>query len=102
MPRITDKDLEMFKSRSATELRSGHDPSRLAWDSVVPALCKEVSALRSMLERVGRFLGETIQCNVEGEMLDGRHVNVAASDLADDIDDLLGLPQKREEQGGES
>lgn len=102
MQRITDKDLETFKGRSATELRSGHDPSRLAWDSVVPALCEEVATLRRMLERVDRFLGETIQCGVEGEMLDGRHVNVAASDLADDIDGLLGLPQKRDAPGGGS
>jgi len=102
MQRITDKDLEMFKERSRTELRSNCDVSRLAWDDVVPALCNEVSKLRSMLVRVDRFLGETIQCGVEGEMLDGRHVNVAASDLADDIDGLLGLPQKRDAPGGGS
>ena len=68
----------------------------MAWDDVVPALCNEVTALRkakteheNMLKRVAAFLGETIQCGVEGEMLDGRHVNVAASDLADEIDDML-------------
>ena len=89
----------MFKDRSRTELRSNSDVTRLAWDDVVPALCKEVSKLRRMLERVDRFLGETIQCGVEGEMLGGRHVNVAASDLADDIAGLLGLPQKRDAPG---
>ena len=53
------------------------------------ALRKTVAAQADMLKRCAAFLGETIQCGVEGEMLDGRHVNVAASDLADDIDDLL-------------
>ena len=86
----------MFKERSRTELRSNCDVSRLAWDVVVPALCDEVLALRKRL--VARevalkdckvFLSETIQCGVEGEMLDGRHVNVAASDLADKIDEVL-------------
>ncbi len=93
---ITDSDLEMFKNRSRTELRSNYDVTRLAWDDVVPALCDEVTALRkakteheNMLKRCNAFLGETIQCGVEGVMLDGRHVNVAASDLADDIDDML-------------
>lgn len=57
-------------------------------DEVV-ALRKTVAAQADMLKRCAAFLGETIQCGVEGEMLDGRHVNVAASDLADDIDDLL-------------
>ena len=93
---ITDSDLEMFKNRSRTELHSNCDTTRLAWDDVVPALCNEVTVLRkakteheNMLKRCSAFLGETIQCGVEGEMLDGRHVNVAASDLADDIDDML-------------
>ena len=99
MKPITYEDLEMFKERSRTELRSNCDVSRLAWDNVVPALCEEVATLRKMLKRVDQFLGETIQCGVEGEMLDGRHVNVAASDLADDIDGLLGLPQKRDAPG---
>lgn len=96
MQPITDSDLEMFKERSRTELRSNCDVSRLAWDNVVPALCNEVAALRKQLaakdealKECNAFLGETIQCGVEGEMLDGRHVNVAASDLADKIDDLL-------------
>lgn len=96
MPIITDEDLAMFKERSKTELRSNYNVSRLAWDDVVPALCDEVTALRkakteheNMLKRCNAFLGETIQCGVEGEMLDGRHVNVAASDLADEIHELL-------------
>jgi hypothetical protein len=98
MEKITDNDLAMFKERSRTELRSNCDVSRLAWDNVVPALCNEVVALRkikteheNMLKRCRAFLSETIQCGVEGEMLDGRHVNVAASDLADEVDDLLKL-----------
>ena len=84
MQQITDQDLAMF-------------------DDVVPALCNEVAALRKQLAALGKqlvakeealkdckvFLGETIQCGVEGEMLDGRHVNVAASDLADKIDEVL-------------
>ena len=95
MPTITYSDLQMFKERSRTELRSNCDVSRLAWDNVVPALCDEVAALRKQiaakdeaLKECNAFLCET-QCGVEGEMLDGRHVNVAASDLADKIDDLL-------------
>ena len=52
-------------------------------------LRKALVVQENMLKRVAAFLGETIQCGVEGEMLDGRHVNVAASDLADDIDDML-------------
>lgn len=96
MQPITYEDLEMFKERSRTELRSNCDVSRLAWDDVVPALCNEVLALRRQiavkdeaLKDCKVFLGETIQCGVEGEMLDGRHVNVAASDLADNVDDVL-------------
>ena len=99
MEKITDNDLAMFKKRARTELCSNCDVSRLAWDNVVPALCNEVVALRkvkteqeNMLKRCSAFLGETIQCGVEGEMLDGRHVNVVASDLADEVDDLLKLP----------
>lgn len=52
-------------------------------------LRKALVERENMLKRCTAFLGETIQCGVEGEMLDGRHVNVAASDLADDIDDML-------------
>ena len=103
MQQITDQDLAMFKDRSRTELRSNSDVSRLAWDDVVPALCNEVAALRKQLAALRKqlvakeealkdckvFLSETIQCGVEGEMLDGRHVNVAASDLADKIDEVL-------------
>jgi len=55
----------------------------------VDALKQRLAAKDEVLKRCAAFLGETIQCGVEGEMLDGRHVNVAASDLADDIDDLL-------------
>lgn len=96
MQPITYEDLQMFKERSRTELRSNCDVSRLAWDDVVPALCDEVLALRKQIAAKDEalkdckvFLGETIQCGVEGEMLDGRHVNVAASDLADKVDDVL-------------
>lgn len=96
MQQITDQDLAMFKDRSRTELRSNSDVTRLAWDDVVPALCNEVAALRKQLAAKEEalkdckvFLSETIQCGVEGEMLDGRHVNVAASDLADKIDEVL-------------
>lgn len=42
MQPITYEDLQMFKERSRTELRSNCDVSRLAWDNVVPALCAEV------------------------------------------------------------
>ena len=52
-------------------------------------LRKALVERESMLKRCTAFLGGTIQCGVEGEMLDGRHVNVAASDLADEIDDML-------------
>ena len=96
MQPITYEDLQTFKERSRTELRSNCDVSRLAWDNVVPALCDEVVALRKQIAAKDEalkdckvFLGETIQCGVEGEMLDGRHVNVAASDLADKVDDVL-------------
>ena len=103
MQQITDQDLAMFKDRSRTEMRSNCDVSRLAWDDVVPALCNEVAALRKQLAALRKqlaakeealkdckvFLSETIQCGVEGEMLDGRHVNVVASDLADKIDEVL-------------
>jgi len=58
-------------------------------ENELEALRKTAAAQAEMLKRCSAFLGETIQCGVEGEMLDGRHVNVAASDLADDIDDLL-------------
>lgn len=43
---ITDGDLREFRERARTELRSGCDPSRLAWDNVVDALCREVIRLR--------------------------------------------------------
>ena len=43
---ITDGDLREFRERAKTELRSGCDPSRLAWDNVVDALCREVLRLR--------------------------------------------------------
>ena len=59
-------------------------------ENELEALRKVAAAQAGMLKRCSAFLGETIQCGVEGTMLDGRHVNVAASDLADDIDDLLG------------
>ena len=95
MPTITDEDLAMFKERSKTELRSNYDVTRLAWDDVVPALCNEVAALRKsnaakekMLLNCTAFLSKTIQCGVEGEV-DGQHVNVAASNLADEIHELL-------------
>jgi len=53
------------------------------------SLRKAVEVRDSLLRRICAFLGETIQCGVEGTMLDGTHVNVAASDLADEISDLL-------------
>ena len=59
-------------------------------ENELEGLRKVAAARADMLKRCSAFLGETIQCGVEGTMLDGRHVNVAASDLADDIDDLLG------------
>ena len=55
----------------------------------IASLRKLNASMRDLLKRCCSFLGETIQCNVDGEMLDGSHVNVAASNLADDIDDLL-------------
>ena len=59
------------------------------FDRIEAALRKQLAVKDEALEDCKVFLGETIQCGVEGEMLDGRHVNVAASDLADKIDDLL-------------
>lgn len=98
MQEITNSDLEMFKERSMTGLPSIDTMTRLAYDIVVPMLCDEVLALRKQLAAKDEalkecmdFLGETIQCGVEGEMLDGRHVNVAASDLADKVDDVLNI-----------
>ena len=58
-------------------------------ENELDTLRKVAAAQAEMLKRCSAFLGETIQCGVEGTMLDGRHVNVAASDLADDICDLL-------------
>lgn len=52
-------------------------------------LRKALVERENMLKRCTAFLGETIQCGVEGEMCDGTHVNVAASNLADDIDELI-------------
>ena len=50
---ITDKDLDLFKERSKTELASTGDISRLAWDYVVPLLCDEVRKLRGQLRTKG-------------------------------------------------
>ena len=50
---ITDKDLDLFKERSKTELVSTGDISRLAWDYVVPLLCDEVRKLRVQLRMNG-------------------------------------------------
>ena len=50
---ITDKDLDLFKERSKTELASTGDISRLAWDYVVPLLCDEVRKLRVQLRMNG-------------------------------------------------
>lgn len=46
---ITDGDLALFRERARTELKSGCDVTRLAWDAVVPALCDEVTKLRRKL-----------------------------------------------------
>lgn len=43
---ITDKDIQTFRERAKTELQSNGAVGRLAWDSVVDALCNEVEELR--------------------------------------------------------
>lgn len=43
---ITDKDIQTFRERAKTELQSNGAVGRLAWDSVVAALCNEVEELR--------------------------------------------------------
>lgn len=43
---ITDKDIQTFRERAKTELQSNGAVGRLAWDSVVDALCDEVEELR--------------------------------------------------------
>ena len=73
----------------ATLLEAAHKREVDALKQRLAELDAKIVAKDEVLKRCAAFLGETIQCGVEGEMLDGRHVNVAASDLADDIDDLL-------------
>ena len=43
---ITDKDIQKFRERAKTELQSNGAVGRLAWDTVVNALCNEVEELR--------------------------------------------------------
>ena len=57
----------------------------------IEELQKQLSAKEEVLKDCAKFLSETIQCGVSGEMLDGTHVNVAASNLADKIDEVLKM-----------
>lgn len=50
---ITDNVIALFRERAKTELASGCDVSRLRWDDVVEALCKEVTRLRKELAASG-------------------------------------------------
>lgn len=46
MKALTLEEIDMFRQRAKTELKSGSDCSRLRWDDVVEALCKEVIRLK--------------------------------------------------------
>ena len=54
-------------------------------DSEVAALRKANAAMEKALMNCSGFLSKIIQNGVEGE-IDGQHVNVVASDIADEID----------------
>ena len=70
---------------------SALEPKKVSEDfaRTICAALNRQDAAEKLLRRCEEFLSETIQCNVEGEMLDGSHVNVAASNLADEISDML-------------
>jgi len=108
---ITDEDLALFRERARTELKSGCDVTRLAWDAVVPALCDEVTALRrkladtaalaaadtaqlrSTLTTIKDLAAEELECS-EAE---GRY-NRLADDIGDAADTALATlpgPGKR-------
>ena len=84
-----DDGIVMMLTDYADRLDAAHKREVDALKQRLAELDAKIVAKDEVLKRCAAFLGETIQCGVEGEMLDGRHVNVAASDLADDIDDLL-------------
>ena len=52
MSELTLEDIEMFRKRAKTELKSGCDCSRLRWDDVVEALCKEVIRLKIQCKEI--------------------------------------------------
>lgn len=79
MATITDNDLDLFRSRAKTEIKSTGDVSRLAWDDVVDALCKEVARLRSVSRERGnvaklREACEALMSEIGGYSADGLEV----------------------------
>ena len=52
MSELTLEDIEMFRKRAKTELKAGCDCSRLRWDDVVEALCKEVIRLKVQCKEI--------------------------------------------------
>ena len=52
MKALTLEEIDMFRRRAKTELKSGSDCSRLRWDDVVEALCKEVIRLKIQCKEI--------------------------------------------------